>query len=105
MVGTARCAVPVAEHSVRRRNRTQQKFTPRHARSALRFAAGGDIAARCPYHFKLLPAQSFFPDGSAGWDEYSDTSREMNTAIYNVPVIASVIASIRAIFETGTMSP
>jgi hypothetical protein len=51
LAGMARCAVRVAERSVRRRN-----GWPEHAqlatRSALRFAPGGDIAARCPYPFK-----------------------------------------------------
>ncbi len=46
-VGMARCAVPVAERSVRRRNRTCKR-EPNHFHSA-RYDAGGDIAARCPY--------------------------------------------------------
>ena len=55
-VGTARCAVPVAERSARRararRGRSGDgKMTPYHICSVL---SDGDAAARRPYHPKSL---------------------------------------------------
>jgi hypothetical protein len=47
-VGTVRCAVPVAERSVRRRKR-RSKAVIHHVRSALRSAAGGDGPTVRPY--------------------------------------------------------
>ena len=54
-----------------------------------------------------VPGRSIFFSGpSEPWDEYNATSREISTAIYNVPVIASIIASVRAPHgESGVMSP
>lgn len=71
----------------------------------------------CNHEDKTKQERLFVPAQIAGWgihalvhgrelsDEYSATSREMSTAMYSVPVIASVIASVRAPFVSGVMSP
>src|SRR5271165_886631 len=51
MVGMARCAVPVAERSVRRRNESPATGHPPQSFRPL--DAGGDIAARCPCQNRL----------------------------------------------------
>jgi hypothetical protein len=49
----ARCAVPVAERSVRRRKRGAETRVLTRV-PPFRFAPGVDRAARCPYHLKIL---------------------------------------------------
>ena len=50
VVGMARCAVRAASSGATRDYRTRVRFA-----SSARYCAGGDIAARCPYHAKHIP--------------------------------------------------
>src|ERR1022692_588734 len=113
-VTTARASGHSRHHGPRASDLLMRKVLPRSDGGGKEGLAEPAIAIRVGIESRndcLCPLKSLVGDIHAFVharelsDEYSATSREMSTAMYSVPVIASVIASVRAPFVSGVMSP